>query len=304
MRLIRGAAIAVVLGLAGVGAGSGSTGAAGASSRSPASPAVVTRTETFVDPSRPTGAPANLPDRTLVTTIRFPRPGGPYPLIVLAHGSDGHPRKFDELTRAWAASGYVVAAPAFPLTNDRAPGDSMVADFVEQPADVRFVIDEVMRLGRERGDPLRTRLDPELVGVAGLSFGGATILGVTFNSCCRDDRIDAAISMAGAPLPFAGVYDFSGVPLLLLHGDADPALPHAGSAEVYEAAAPPKFFVTILGGGHSPPFEDTDDPADEMVVAVTTDFWDLYLKGRRGALHNLRIDAAVDGLSTLRRDTD
>src|SRR5918996_5415002 len=78
-------------------------------------------TETFVDTSRPTESASgqgNAPTRTLVTEIRYPQADGPFPLIVLAHGQTGHPDKFSQLMAAWASSGYVVAAPLFPLTSN------------------------------------------------------------------------------------------------------------------------------------------------------------------------------------------
>lgn len=111
----------------------------------------VVRTETFVDPTKETDPPIGTPDRTLVTTIRFPETGGPYPLIVLAHGFNGHPRKFTELTEAWAKAGYVVAAPAFPLTNDELVVPRVVADYKNQPADVSFVVDQLLELSGARG---------------------------------------------------------------------------------------------------------------------------------------------------------
>jgi dienelactone hydrolase len=256
---------------------------------------VSVHTESFVDSSR-------APDRTLVTTIRIPESGGPYPVIVLAHGYNGHPRKFTQLLDAWAGAGYVVAAPAFPLTNDLAEGGAVVADFVNQPEDVSFVIDEIVRRSRVRGDELHGHVDRHRIGVAGLSLGGGTALAVTYNSCCRDRRVDAVISMAGFRLPFDGVYDFSGVPLLEIHGDTDGAAPYQAAADVYAEAAPPKFFVTIFGGGHAPPFEDAIDPADAMVTVVTTDFWNAYLKDRRAAVDRLLGEAVVDGLSALEYD--
>ncbi|MGQ0804169.1 MAG: alpha/beta hydrolase family protein [Actinomycetota bacterium] len=260
---------------------------------------VVVRTETFVDPSRPTGPPVGTPDRTLATTIRFPETGGPYPLIVLAHGFNGHPRKFAELSEAWAKAGYVVALPTFPLTNDELGAPTVVADFTNQPGDVSFVIDQLLELSRDRNDPLHGRLDRDRIGVAGLSLGGVTTFAVTYNTCCRDPRIDAAVTMAGARFGYDGDYEMTDVPLLLLHGDADPVLPYAGSAEAYAETTAPKFLVTIVGGGHSPPFEDDDDPADEMVTAVTTDFWNLYLAERPGVIDQLLADASVPGLSTI-----
>jgi len=264
--------------------------------------AVVEHTETFVDSSRPTQEPTASPDRTLVTTIRVPDREDPAPLVVLAHGFNGHPRKFEKLTTAWAQAGYVVAAPRFPLTSDDV-AEAVLGDVEEQPADVSFVIDEMLRLNDEDGSVVDGRIDPDHVGVAGLSLGGITTLGVTYHSCCRDDRIDAAIAMASVQYPFTGAYELAGVPLLLFHGDADPVVAHESSVDTFAVAAPPKFFVTIVGGGHFEPFEDIEDPADELVQTVSTDFWDLYLAEQPSALDRLLADADAPGLTAVQYET-
>ena len=81
-------------------------------------------TETFIDRSRPTNAGAETParpERTIRTRIVYPERGGPYPLLVLAHGASGHPDEYAEQIPEWAADGFVVAAPEFPLTNRDVP---------------------------------------------------------------------------------------------------------------------------------------------------------------------------------------
>ena len=44
------------------------------------------------------------------------------------------------------------------------------------------------------------------------------------------------------------------------------------------------------------------DPADAMVEAVTTDFWDVYLGDQSDALDRLLADADVPGLTTVKHD--
>ncbi|HUF83708.1 MAG TPA: hypothetical protein VMQ81_03845, partial [Acidimicrobiia bacterium] len=171
-------------------------------------------TETYVDDSRPTETPdgqGSAPSRTLVTTILYPEGEGPFPLIVLAHGLTGNPDKFTELTTAWASAGFVVAAPLFPLTSNQAPAE-VIADYNNQPADLSFVIDEV--LARSEGDegPLAGLVAADRVGAAGLSLGGATVYGIGFNSCCRDDRVGAVVVMAGMLLAFEGEFEWPEVP--------------------------------------------------------------------------------------------
>jgi hypothetical protein len=56
--------------------------------------------------------------RLLPTTVYVPESGTSAPLIVFGHGMWGHPRKFRRLFARWVEAGYLVAAPAFPHTND------------------------------------------------------------------------------------------------------------------------------------------------------------------------------------------
>jgi dienelactone hydrolase len=253
-------------------------------------------TETFVDASRGTesaNGQGNAPTRTLVTVIHYPQSDGPFPLIVLAHGQTGHPNKFSQLTTAWASAGFVVAAPVFPLTNNQTPFRTD-GDYVNQPADVSFVIDQMLARSQDHDGPLARRVDKGHIGVAGLSLGGATVYGVVFNRCCRDQRIDAALVMAGILLPYDAAYEFPSVPLLIINGNSD-----SRGRDPYGMARPPKYLMTLERPTHSPPFEDTPDPADELVVTVTVDFWDAYLYKERGALDALSTDAMVPGFATL-----
>lgn len=262
---------------------------------------VETVTEDFVDGSR---SGEGLTERPLVTTISYPSNAEELlPLIVFAHGFMDHPRDFSELATAWAEAGYVVAAPAFPLSNTDAPGGPDAADYVNQPADVSFVIDEVARLSEQEGHALEARVDTERVGVAGHGLGVVTVLGATYNSCCRDDRIDAAVAMAGVLIDLEGSYEFSATPLLLLYGGTDQFIPPPTGPEIYEMAQPPKFLVTITNGTHWPPYRDEADPADEPVIAATSDFWNRYLADSEGALDKLLADAEVEGVTTLQHET-
>jgi dienelactone hydrolase len=248
---------------------------------------------TYVDRSRQSPASDLQPavsDRTLETTITFPSNAkSRLPLVLFAHGSNGNPYKFNQLFETWARAGYVVVAPLFPRSSDT--GGNLVGDYVEQPADLSFVLDHVLDANRARRSPLFRRVDPKHIGLGGLSLGGFTTYGIVFNSCCRDDRIDAAILMSAILGPFPnGVYDFRSVPTLLLHGDADGLYPQSPAA--YPQLAPPKWFVTLRGGQHASPFEDDLSPSDELVRTITTAFWDRYLKSERAGAK--RILAAVD----------
>jgi len=260
--------------------------------------------EVFVDASRSTEAGTQTPgypERTLETAIYVPAGTAPRPLIVFSHGLGGHPDKFTALLSAWARAGYVVAAPAFPTTNDRVPGVSQNFTVAfGQPGDVSFVLDEVLRLNDEPTSRLHDRVDVERIGAGGLSLGGGTTYAAAFSDCCRDERIKAVEILAGARFQLAGDMTIDGhVPLLIVHGDKDPALRYDLAVEAYDLAEPPVWFVTLLGAAHAPAFEDDVTPHDAMVEQLTTDFWDATIGGDTAAFATLERHGAVDGLSTL-----
>jgi dienelactone hydrolase len=260
-------------------------------------------TFTFVDESRATEDPNDVrdaPSRALATDVYVPEGNGPFPLIVHSHGASGHPRKFTELLGAWARHGYVVVAPAFPLTNDRSGGPTVVTDFVQQPADVAFVLEQVLALAAEDGNVLSGRVDTERIGASGLSLGGATTYGFVFDECCREERIDAAIVMSGIRLPFEDdTPDWPSTPLLIFHGTADPVLRFPIGEEAYRNAAPPKYFVTLHGALHPEAYEDIPSVHDEIVADVTLAFWDTYLRGDETARERIAGAATVPGTSDI-----
>ena len=311
--------------------GSGSNGASTTAStasivaparRPPAGPfAVGTLVRTLVDTTRPTaaqgGAPAK-PSRTLVTTILYPALGpagpvarpsappdtaaGPFPLVAFAHGSSAAPTDFTALLGSWAAAGYVVVAPEFPLTGSHAPANSQISDYVNQPTDVSFVIDQMLRFPPPS---LVGSVDAGRIGVAGHSLGGATALAVAFNSCCLDPRVKAAVVMEGVPLPFSGGTYFgraASPPVLFLQGSADQTVVPATSVSLFNMARPPKALATIVGGTHSGPYQgDQLTPQVDLVARVSVAFLDRYLEGRPAGATQLRQAVASSaGLATLR----
>jgi dienelactone hydrolase len=289
---------------------SAATTPSGASAAAKAPYATQHTTVTLVDTSRPTEAGAQSParpTRTLETTVWTPTEGGPFPLIVFSHGLSGHPDKFTKLLGAWTRAGFVVAAPAFPLTNDTVPGSAQNwTGLAQQPNDVRFVIDEMLRLADDPTSPVHHRILKDQIGAGGLSLGGATTYGVVFNDCCRDTRIKSAEVLSGAQLPVGGGENrIDGhVPLLVMHGDKDLALPYSAEVKTFTEGKGPMWFVTLTGGTHAPPFEDDPSPWDELDEKITTDFW-LGTLGPTGgdpaALARMEAEATAAGLSSLQK---
>jgi dienelactone hydrolase len=252
-------------------------------------------TETFVDSSRPTVGPGGVelaPGRTLVTDVYVPDGPGPFPLVVHAHGLDGNRTKFTQLLTAWAEAGYAVAAPTFPLTSNESD-PVVVVDHEQQPADLSFVVDEVLAL-------LGDTVDATRIGASGLSLGSSAAYGVGYHPCCRDERVDAVMIMDGMrfPLP-GGDYPLAGIPLSLSHFRGDGSLPYSEALDAFGAATGERYLLTLDGTGHAEPYEDSPSRFDDVVEAVTTDFWDLALLGDDTALDRMRADADVEGLASL-----
>ena len=231
--------------------------------------------ETFVDATRPTKASppfAGAPDRRLDTWIWYPaagggdpepdaapRPGGPWPLIVYSHGTYGRPDNATHFCEQLARSGYVVAAPAFPLTSSVAHTGLPAADVTDagsQPGDVSFVIDAL--LAHPRYGPL---IDAGRIGATGISLGGITTYFLSFGMPTRDARIKASAPIAGGDPPYAALsfgLGFAGVvpaplstPALLLVGDADVFEAQTGGpAAAYARLLAPKHQVMIHAAPH------------------------------------------------------
>ena len=269
--------------------------------------AVGSRTIVLVDPSRPTAADPSRdlearPDRTMPVLLLYPADGpvvtptapadgapaadGAFPLVVFSHGVTSTGPTYQGRIQEWARAGYVVAAPTYPLSSG--PG-GVIGDYVNQPADVSFVIDELLALPAD--DPLGGLIDDEAVAAAGHSLGAITTLGVSLNSCCADERIDVAVEISGLRLPFPGG-DFANlgrIPFLAIHGAADQTVPVSGSDTLVEEAPGGAAYLRFPEGGHSDILVSDGPLIDQVVIA----FLDAHLEDDPVGLAEVP-DAVVD----------
>ena len=265
---------------------------------------VTTAERTFVDTSRPTspnGSFGGAPSRTLVTSFWLPNEPGTYPLVVFAHGYAVTPDFYVPMLERWAAAGYVVAAPTYPILSG-IPGGASHTDYEETFDDSSFVISQV--LGLDRGDLVGARVDRDRIAAAGHSDGEVVAFGLGFLVCCRDPRVDAVIAMAGN-LENANndhARD-TGTPILHVMETNDEFDPYGPSIAWSRAnLTAPRFLLTLHGASHVPPYTVAGDPHFELLARVVIDFLDGTVKEHAERLDRIgQTAAASSGLATLER---
>ncbi len=278
------------------------------------------RDETFVDSTRTTsanGVAPGAPNRTMVTTIWYPArgtagaaavpnaspdvTGGPYPMVVFAHGFAVGPRTYAALLSGWASAGYVVVAPTLPLLNGDAPGGASHDDY-DGPnfADVEFVLRDSLRRAAAPGDVLSGMVDGSRVAVAGHSDGEVIAYALGFLACCRDVEVRAVIAMAGDLANAAALPMGNGVPILHMVSENDEFNPVAGAlAFDRQSLPPPKYTLLLRGASHLGPFADSSDSHFALVLQTGVDFLDGTLKGGSGLTRLAAAVAAAPGLASL-----
>ena len=230
----------------------------------------------LVDTSRPTVGRAGLisHSRALTTQLWVPVGPGRWPLIVFAPGFSVGTAPYRALLEAWATHGYVVAAVEFPLTDAAVAGPNLDEnDIVNQPADLRFVTDALVG----PGSPVRERIDPLRVAVAGHSDGAETALDASIQPApAGQPAYRAVIAISAQPL--IGIATTPNPPLLVIQGDADPINSPSRGYRTWQIATSPRVLEVLHGAGHLQPLE----PGSRwlpVVERVTDAFLDAYLLG-------------------------
>ncbi|MBI1814831.1 MAG: hypothetical protein HYR72_07630 [Deltaproteobacteria bacterium] len=232
-------------------------------------------TSEFEDTSRSTMANGNvpgLPSRTLPTEIWYPtdpsqpgatddeardaplrRGGTRHPLIIYSHGFMDTRGGGTALAQHLASYGYIVASADFPLTNLNTPGGPNARDLVNQPGDVHFLIDRLLALSADSHSFFAGAIDPDRIGLTGLSLGGSTTFLATFHPTLRDPRVRAAAPIAGMACFFGSkFYGDRHVPLLIVHGSIDAIVPYQQNAVFgFSQANTPKYLATLADASHT-----------------------------------------------------
>ncbi len=237
-------------------------------------------------PTAPNGAAPGSPERDIAVEVWYPadagaqapedrdvavdRSSGRHPLIIFAHGFSAFRRQSASYTQHLASRGYIVAAPDFPQSRAGTPGGPRIAAVLDQPADVSFVIDELLKLDGASSGVFAGTIDKDRIGMTGHSLGGLTTM-LTAYGDRRDARITAVapISPVGCLLPGA-LPGAATVPALIIGGSRERIVDPSSIYHAYLSATPPKYYVQIVGADHVrfADIDTTDDSLGDIVTRV------------------------------------
>jgi len=281
----------------------------------------------------PTGAA--LPGRVLTTEVRYPtlagsagteavnaRPstvGGPYPVIVFAHGFETEPLDYAGLLDSWVRAGFVVVSPIFPdenlqtVTADGGIADPTIASTLEndvygEPGDIVYVLKQLQAVANQPwGENLKGVLNLADIGLAGQSDGANVVAALSFASGLRSlgaglpSAPKAVAVLSGSAWSYLpdgrlGTYggSSSSPALLQVQSDADGCNTPTDGTDLFaslQADLRVKWFVTLLGADHLGPYEGVS-PWAGVVDAVTTRFFENELNWRPASTPDASIVAA------------
>ncbi|MBX3110863.1 MAG: hypothetical protein KF857_02545 [Fimbriimonadaceae bacterium] len=257
-------------------------------------------------------------DRDIPVYVYLPATAGKAPVVLCSHGLGGTRFMASYLGRHWSARGYVVVFTQHPGSDDSVwrglpPREVMPAmkkaasgeNFTLRVADIPAVLDQLTAWDKQPGHPLEGRLDMARVGMSGHSFGAVTtqaVSGQSFGAAGQrytDPRILAACAFSpssprsGAVGPAFGSVK---VPWMLMTGTEDVSPIGDQTVETREKVYPAlpatidRYEVVLDGARHSAftdralPGEGSRNPAHHRaILALSTAFWDAYLKGDKAA---------------------
>jgi dienelactone hydrolase len=256
----------------------------------------------LVDRSRTIRLPGGKRIARPVTTYLWYPPAadgsGPWPLVVFGHGFATTPFRYRRLLQAWAAAGYLVAAPVFPLGNAHAPGGPDENDIVNQPRDMSFVITRLLAASASPESRLHGLADGTRIAVTGQSDGAETAFATAYERPWHDRRVRAAVILSGAELGGHAPLISHAPPLLAVQGTADRINPPIYTLDLFHAVGRPRFLLLLRHSGHLGPYT-VPGPRLAAVERVSIAFLDHYLRSQPlGAISRAAAPFQADTLTS------
>lgn len=269
-----------------------------------------------------------LRQRDIPLRVYLPAQTEPGLVVLYSHGLGGARTTAAYLGQHWAARGYIAVFMQHPGSDESVwrnlpPAEvfpalaqaANAANFLARVLDVSAVIDQLTAWNTTPGHPLNARLDLSRIGMSGHSFGAMTtqaVSGQYFPAAPNlrpHPSIKAAIAFspsAPAQGDAATAFGSVSIPWLLMTGTKDevaalgavladrlkvyPALPE--TIDKYELvlydAEHFAFTERSLTGSEAP----RNPNHHRVILALSTAFWDAYLRDDRKALEWLQGDGA------------
>ena len=264
-------------------------------------------------------------NRDIPIRVYLPLKKPPEPVVLFSHGLGGSREGSAYLGNHWAGTGYVTVFLQHPgsdisVWQEKPAGQRMAAmrkaaneqNFLMRVKDISAVLDQLERWNREDGNVLKERMNLHSVGMSGHSFGALTTQALSGQATARgrimfpDARIKAAVIMSpssprrGSPRAAFGRVT---LPWLLMTGTKD--ISRIGNTDlksrlaVFPALPPGDKYELVLYGAEHSAFTDRALPGNRqprnpnhhrVILALTTAFWDTYLRNDAAAQEWLRGD--------------
>ncbi|MBN2450178.1 MAG: dienelactone hydrolase [Lentisphaeria bacterium] len=257
--------------------------------------------------------------REIPIRVYLPVADLPAPVVLFSHGLGGTREGCAYLGRHWSTRGYVGVFLQHPGSDDsvwrgqpagtgRAAMDEAAngRNFLLRVRDVPAVLDQLEAWNRTADHPLSGRLDLSRVGMSGHSFGAVTTQAVSGQAFARrgpvftDPRIRAALVLSpsgprrGDPI---AAFNSVSIPWLLMTGTRDVSpigdVDVASRLSVFPALPAGDKFELVLHEGLHSAFTERGLPGDggvgrnpnhhRVILALSTAFWDAYLRGDEAA---------------------
>jgi predicted dienelactone hydrolase len=258
-------------------------------------------------------------NRDIPVRVYLPTNTIPEPVILFSHGLGGNREGSKFMGEHWAARGYVAVFLQHPGSDDSVwkgkPVSEIMPDMIQAASlenfllrvqDVPAVLNQLETWNAQKNHPLAGRMNLKSVGMSGHSFGAITTQAVSGETLAlsgqsfTDERITAAIAFSpSSPKTGSAARAFGAVkiPWMLMTGTKDVAPIGDANLESRLAVYPnlkgaPKYEVVLNNAEHSV-FTDRALPGDKeprnpnhhrVILALSTAFWDAYLRDDAAAL--------------------
>jgi hypothetical protein len=270
--------------------------------------------------------------RTLVTEIWYPsiggsettptdgeKPdygGGPFPVIVFAHGFDTLPATYTPLLASWVKAGFVVVAPLFPDENANRINSlgqltatqiqEVEADVVNEPYDIAYVVGKVESgadgAASSGASWLKGLAEPGKIALAGHSDGAQAVAALVYGDKYASSygamatRPFGVVILSGSELSGTYAPPASPPPMLFVQSAVDRCnLPQDAGTLFHDAGG--GSFLKLIGAHHFSPYIGKGVAA-AVVQKVTTAFLKAAAQGAPSS-SALAAWGDVPGIATL-----